>query len=66
MIRFLALCGLGGGFLALSPKLRDDALSSATIQIGMMHQYSPYSWVGLAVVGVVSALIYMRRCSTLR
>jgi hypothetical protein len=66
MTRFLALFGFGGGFLALSPNLREQALASVDRQIAMMHQYSPYSWVGLAVVGVVSAVIYMRRCSALR
>jgi hypothetical protein len=63
MTRILALSGFGGGFLALSPQLRQDTMEAISDQLAMIERHSPYSWVALSVAGLVMFCFYMRRCS---
>ncbi len=66
MARLLAIFGFGGGFLALSPRLREDTLEALSGQLDMLARHSPYSYAAVAAFGLVSMLIYIRRCSAPR
>jgi hypothetical protein len=49
MVRALALISLAAGFLIISPKLRLTAWDGITVVVNHLEQYSPYSYVALAV-----------------
>jgi hypothetical protein len=49
MIRAFSLLGLGGGFLAISPALRNTLMQGFTQGMGFLSDYSPYSYIGLVV-----------------
>ena len=40
---------LGGSFLAISPKLREQAFLGAHIITSKLNYYSPYSYIAVAV-----------------
>jgi len=57
---------MAGGFLAISPKLRDtvaDIFSQASTGI---EEHGPYSYVGLGFAVFLGALIYFSRGSAPR
>jgi hypothetical protein len=56
MIRAVGLFGLGGGFLMISPKLRETLYESASAVVASMERYSPYSYIG-AGVGLMCLLM---------
>jgi hypothetical protein len=61
MVRAIALIGMTGGFLAISPDLRDtvvDTISAAAIGI---EDHGPYSYIGLGFVMFVALLYYFSR-----
>ena len=55
MVRVISFVTMAGGFLAISPKLRESLMGNY-LQAGVtMDHYSPYSYIGLgvAVLGVL-------------
>lgn len=50
MARALSLFGFTGGFLMISPQLRQTLLQSAWTSAGFVQNYSPYSYIGIALV----------------
>ena len=56
MARALGIFGFTGGFLAISPNLRQIVLDTMGNSVGFVQQHSPYSYVVivLAVFGGVS------------
>ena len=66
MTRVLAVTGFAGGFLYLSPKLRDDTLDTIAQQLEYLHAHSPYSYLVLGLVGLLSLMMYVRSCSVPR
>jgi hypothetical protein len=55
MLRALSIFGLGGLFLAISPKLRDQVQGALGAGVAAMDAYSPYSYA----VGVILVLVTM-------
>ena len=52
MTRALGLFGFTGGFLVVSPGLRQSLIDAATTSLAFVHSHSPYSYVGLAIVAM--------------
>jgi len=50
MARFLGICGFTGGFLLISPQLRQALIDRAFESVALLHQYSPFSYGVLALV----------------
>ena len=50
MIRALALMGLGGGFIAISPAFRMTVLNGIGSAVNTLNYYSPLSYIALAIV----------------
>ena len=63
MIRILALFGMAAGFLMISPKLRDTVFSAFSSSVQGLDQYSPYSYVALAVVVLSTFVVSLKRGS---
>ncbi|HEY1240002.1 MAG TPA: hypothetical protein VGF16_05570 [Bryobacteraceae bacterium] len=60
MARALGLFGFTGGFLFISPALRQTLVDVANTTVSLVHQYSPYSYVGIVLVafgGVTLTLV---------
>jgi len=57
------LVGLGGGFLWISPPLRESLMQACDHGQLWMQQNQPYSYVGLGVVAIVALGMYMYRCA---
>ena len=66
MVRAMALTGMAGGFLALSPKLRYNVWEGVGAVVGELDLYSPFSYVGVAVVLLFAFLAYLRAASAPR
>lgn len=66
MVRGIALTGMAGGFLALSPKLRYTVWDGFASVVGQLEQYSPFSYVGLAVLLLFGFLACLRASSAPR
>jgi hypothetical protein len=60
MVRVLSLMAMTGGFLAISPKLRDSVLGGYTQAGVTIDANSPFSYIalGVAVVGVLMIFLY--------
>ncbi|MGA2117552.1 MAG: hypothetical protein ABSH56_22675 [Bryobacteraceae bacterium] len=60
MIRAFGILGLGGSFLAISPKLRDDLFSGVHKLTGTLNEYSPYSYIAVALClfGLITLSLY--------
>ncbi len=56
MTRALGIFGFTGGFLVISPAMRQMVMDGVSGGLGMLQQYSPYSYIGvvLLVFGGVS------------
>lgn len=52
MTRALGLFGFTGGFLVISPALRQTLIDVSSSSLALIHSYSPYSYIGLVVVGM--------------
>jgi len=50
MARALGLCGMTGGFLMISPNLRQTLIDLTNNGLAMVQQYSPYSYIGVVLV----------------
>lgn len=49
MARFISVLGLGGGFLMISPKLREGVGQVIGVVASSMNEYSPISYIGAAI-----------------
>ena len=51
---------MGGSFLAISPKLRDDVFSAGHVVTLKLNDYSPYSYIAVAlcIFGFITASLY--------
>ena len=66
MVRAFCLIGMMGGFLAISPPLRDSVLDTFSQAAIGLEDHSPYSYVGLGVAIFVGLLFYFSRGSAPR
>ena len=65
-MKFLTLAGflgLGGGFLVISPPLRDSLMDAVGHGQQLVEAHEPYSYVGIGAVLLVMFCRYMYRCS---
>ena len=53
LVRVLSLLGFMGGFLLISPKLRDSAIQCCFAVAEHVTAYSPYSYVGLGLFSLI-------------
>jgi len=49
MHRLIALVGFGGGFLMISPNLREGVGNVFDVVSNSMNEYSPFSYIGAAI-----------------
>ncbi|SPF32206.1 exported hypothetical protein [Candidatus Sulfopaludibacter sp. SbA4] len=66
MVRAVCLVGLTGGFLAISPKLRDTVVDTFAQAATGLEDHSPYSYVGLGIAVFIGLLFYFSRGSAPR
>ena len=66
MVRAVALLGLTGGFLVISPKLRDAVVDTFAEFSTTLEQHSPYSYVGVGVAVFIGLWYYFSRGSAPR
>lgn len=66
MLRAFSLLGFGGGFLIISPKLRDGLVREFTQAMGSLNDYSPYSYIGLALAILGGLMLSLYRSSAPR
>jgi hypothetical protein len=57
MIRVMSLLGMTSGFLIISPSLRGSALNVLGRATFVLDQYSPYSYIALALALGVGAIL---------
>jgi hypothetical protein len=65
-VRFVTIFGpfgMGGGFLLISPPLRENLWNAVGRGEQVMHSYQPFSYIAAAVLGIVALGSYMYRCS---
>jgi hypothetical protein len=65
-LRFMTmfgLFGLGGGFLVISPELRDSVMDASSRGQQLLQANQPYSYIALGGCGVLAMVVYMYRCS---
>ena len=55
--------GFGGGFLVISPNLRGLVMGGLATAIGDLDKYSPWSYVGCAVAGLLLVTICLNKGS---
>jgi hypothetical protein len=54
---------MAGGFVAISPKIR-EGLFDSYMQAGIgMEAHSPYSYIGLGVAVIIGLMIFLHRAS---
>jgi hypothetical protein len=63
MVRTVSLIAMSGGFLMISPKLRDSLLGGYSQAGSVMDAHSPYSYVVLGVAIIGALLIFLSRAS---
>ena len=61
MIRALGIIGLGGGFLLVSPSLREDLGNAMAEGLEYLSASSPYSYAGVAVFTLLALTFLVRR-----
>jgi hypothetical protein len=61
MLRGLSIFGLGGIFLAISPKLREQVNGALGVGVSTMNAYSPYSYAAGVVLILVSLVVSFNR-----
>ena len=66
MARALGFFGLGGGFLAISPKLRLTSIEALSYGISKLDQFSPYSYIAAGLGTMVIIMIALYRGSAPR
>lgn len=50
MTRALGVFGFTGGFLIISPAMRQMVMDGVSGSLGLLQQYSPYSYLGVVLV----------------
>lgn len=63
MARVLAWFAMAGGFLAISPKLRDNIMACFAQANSGLEMYSPYSYIGVAVGVLALAVLFFSKSS---
>ncbi|HXS94546.1 MAG TPA: hypothetical protein VN736_08065 [Candidatus Limnocylindrales bacterium] len=63
MIRFISLGGMTGGFLMISPKLREQVAMGFNFTATTMNDYSPFSYIGAAIAVFAFLTIGLYRTS---
>lgn len=66
MARVLGLFGFTGGFLVISPQLRQALVDLAGSGATFVQNHSPYSYVGLALVAFGGVTVTLVSGSNLR
>ncbi len=66
MSRVLAWFAMAGGFLAISPKLRDNIMSCFAQANAGLEMYSPYSYIGVAVGVLALAVLFFSKSASHR
>jgi hypothetical protein len=66
IVRILSLSGLAGGFLLISPTLREDLTYYLGAFVGDLDKYSPYSYVALGFVVIGIFMLSLVRSSAPR
>ena len=61
LMRGFSLCGLGGGFLMISPKLRQDVTQAFGSVAHHMELYAPYSYIGGVAVLFLALAVSLYR-----
>ena len=60
MTRAIGIIVMAGGFLAISPNLRQDAFRRALQTGSFLESHSPYSYLAVIAVGVGMAILLAR------
>lgn len=60
MIRTLALIGMGGGFLWLSPSLRESIADGALKSLAYLEAHSPLSYLAVGVAALATLFMLVR------
>jgi hypothetical protein len=63
MARVFAWFAMAGGFLVISPKLRDTIMAGFAQANSGLEQYSPYSYIGVAVGVLALAVMWFSKSS---
>jgi hypothetical protein len=60
MVRFLALSGMGGGFLIISPPFRMSVFMGLGAGVAKLNEYSPWSYIvlGCLLLGAAAYSVY--------
>ena len=66
MARALSLFGFTGGFLVISPQLRQSLVDLANSSAGFVQNHSPYSYVGIALLAFGGVTVTLVSGSSLR
>ena len=66
MVRAVCFLGLTGGFLAISPKLRDAVVETVNAASTGVEDHSPYSYVGLGVAALLVLMFYLSKGTSVR
>ncbi len=61
MLRAFSIFGLGGIFLAISPKLRGEVHDALGLGVSTMDAYSPYSYAAGVILIIISLIISFNR-----
>ena len=56
MLRALSMCGLGGLFLMISPKLRGNVQDAIGTVYTNVQFYAPFSYVALGVLVIIALM----------
>jgi hypothetical protein len=63
MLKALGMFGLAGAFLVISPELRGSVMGGIDAFGNFLSVNSPLSYVCLAVVGLVAAMVWVYRAA---
>ena len=66
MLRVLSWMSFAAVFLIISPKLRDVAMDGIAFGVDHIVKYSPWSYIGFAVIVLLCAMRAADRSSQLR
>ncbi len=61
MLRALSIFGLGGIFLAISPKLRGEVNGALGFGVSTMEAYSPYSYAAGIILVLITMVVSFNR-----
>ena len=66
MVRAISLVAMGGGFLMISPKLRDGVGGVLTVITSGLNDYSPFSYIVLGIGILALMTVSMHNAATKR